>query len=57
MLVSTAGFLPGGRSARLMIVIAQGMKGDCLEGRGCKQRLSRKHCAQIIGQRSGKAGR
>lgn len=29
-----------------MIVIAQGMKGESLEGRGCEQRLSLKHSAQ-----------
>lgn len=25
-----------------MIVMVQGMKGNCLEGRGCEQRLSHK---------------
>ena len=46
MLVRTAGFLPGGGSARLMTVIMQTMEGKNLEERGCEQRLNLKHSAQ-----------
>ena len=51
MPVRTAGFLPGGEHVRLIIVIRQGVRGENLERRECKQRLDLAHSPQGRDQR------